>query len=111
VSTAPQRPSASVGATRNISVSFSDELDEGELLTGAPTITEDTTTDLAITNKVVSTEDLNINKVDVPAGEAIQCSVSGFVSNNFPYTLNISVTTDAVPAQVLPGTIIITEKC
>jgi len=111
MSTAPQRPSASVGATKNVAVSFSGELDSGEKLTGTPTIVEDTTSDLTITNKTVSVETLNINKVDVPIGEAVQCSVSGFVSDNFPYTLNIVAVTDGSPPQTLPGKIIISENC
>ena len=110
MSTAPQRQAASVGATRNIAVSFSGQLDSGELLTGTPTITEDTTSDLTISNKVVSTAILEINGISVPIGEAVQCSVLGFVSANFPYTLNITVSTDATPAQVLPGKIIIVES-
>ncbi|MES0444964.1 MAG: hypothetical protein ABUJ92_00325 [Desulfobacterales bacterium] len=110
MSTAPQRQGASVGATRNVGVSFSGELDSGELLTGTPTITEDATSDLTITNKVINTAILELNGISVPIGEAVQCTVLGFVSANFPYTLNITVSTDATPAQVLPGKIIIVES-
>ena len=109
MSTAPQRPSASVGSVRNIAVSFSGKLDSGELLTGTPTITEDTTTDLTISSKAVNTVAREINGVTVPIGEAVQCNVLGFVAANFPYTLNISVGTDATPAQTLIGTVVITQ--
>lgn len=109
MSTAPQRQPASVGSTRNVAVSFSGQLDDGELLTGTPTITEGTTTDLTINNKAVSSAALTINGITVPIGEAVQCSVSGFVSANYPYTINISVTTDATPAQTLIGKITIVE--
>ncbi len=110
MSTAPQRPNAAVGATRNIAFSFSGELDSGELLTGTPTITEDTTSDLTISNKVISTTSLEINNITVPAGEAVQCAVTGFVAANFPYTLNISVVTDSTPAQTLIGSLVIVQS-
>lgn len=110
MSTAPQRQSASVGATRNVAISFAGMLDAGELLTGTPAITEDTTSDLTISNKAISTAQLTINGVSVAIAEAVQCKVSGFVSANYPYTLNISVSTDASPAQVLIGKAIIEDS-
>lgn len=110
MSTAPQRPNAAVGSTRNVAFSFSGELDSGELLTGTPTITEDTTSDLTIANKAVSTAALTINDITVPIGEAVQCNVLGFDAANFPYTLNISVGTDASPAQTLIGSLVIVQS-
>ena len=110
MSTAPQRPTASVGSVRNIAVSFSNKLDSGELLTGTPTIVDSSPNspeDLTISNKVVSTGALIINGVSTPTGEAVQCTVSGFVAANFPYTLDISVGTDATPAQTLVASVII----
>lgn len=106
---APQRQSASVDSVRNAAVSFSGELDAGELLTGTPTITEDTTSDLVISNKSVSIEELKINGLSVPIGEAVQFTVSGFVSANFPYTIDISCDTDSSPEQTLLGSIVIVE--
>lgn len=110
VGTAPQRQPASVGAERNAAISYVKDLDEGELLTGIPLVTEDTTTDLTITNKSVSTEVLIINGESVPIGGAVQCHITGFVSANFPYTLNVIAVTDSTPPQTLPGTIIIEES-
>lgn len=92
-----------------MAISFAGELDDGELLTGTPTITEDTTLDLTISSKAVNTSILTINGISVPIGEAVQCSVLGFVSANYPYTLNITVSTDATPAQVLTGKVVIVE--
>lgn len=108
MSTAPQRPSASIGSVRNVSISFAEQLCAGELLTGTPTVVEDTSSDLTIISKAISTSAKQINDVTVPTGEAVQCNVSGF-ANNFPYTLNISCDTDADPPQTLKGRIVITE--
>lgn len=110
--TAQQRPPASVGEEPNPVVSFSDELDSGELLATPPIVLEDTTTDLTITNKTINTSILeDINGVDVPIGEAVQFHITGFVSDNFPYTINITVTTDAVPPAIKKLSIIIPEAC
>lgn len=110
MSTAPQQPGAVEGAERNVAVSFSGELDSGEALTGVPLITEDTTSDLTISNKTISTEILTINGVSVPVGGAVQCHVVGFVSANFPYKLNIVAVSNSLPAQTIPGSVIITEN-
>lgn len=112
MSTAPQRPSASVGSVRNVAVSFANKLDSGELLTGTPTVVDanpNSPEDLTISNIVVNTAVLTINGVSVAVGEAVQCSVSGFVAASFPYTLTVTVGTDATPAQTLIGTIIINK--
>jgi len=110
MSTAPQRPTASVGSVRNIAVSFSDKMDSGELLTGTPTIVNanpNSPEDLTISNKVISTAALTINGTTVPIAEAVQCSVSGFIAANFPYTLNITISTDSTPAQTFKDSIVI----
>lgn len=113
MSIAPQRPFKSVSGIRNVAVSFSEMLDAGELLSGTPTITEvagtgSPTTDLTLSNKVVSTAELTINDVAVPTGEAIQFSVTGGTVANSPYSITISVGTDATPAQTLIGTVVLT---
>lgn len=97
--TAPQRPVVAVGETRNVSVSFVDLLDSGEVLTGTPTIVEVTTTDLTISNKRVSTTATTINGETVAIGKAVQFKVSGQLTTNSPYTIKITVGTDASPAQ------------
>jgi hypothetical protein len=104
--TAPERPQLMVGATRRLSISFEGQLDSGELLTGTPTITEQATTDLTITNKAVSTTALTINSKTVAIGEAVTCLVSGHVVANSPYTLSVSAGTDATDAQTLPAEVV-----
>jgi len=66
---------ASPDEHRISSVDFSGKLDTGEVLTGSPTVTEVTTTDLVITNAQVSSAILVINGTSVPVGEAIQFKV------------------------------------
>ena len=96
---ADQMPSFAVGDTRNGAVSFADQLDSGEVLTGTPTVEEQTTSVLTIANKAVSTAEKTINGETVAIGEAVQFTVSGQTSGT--YTLKITATTDSTPAQTL----------
>ena len=98
--TAPQRHQIAVGEVRNHAVSFADVLDAGELLTGTPTVAEQTTSDLTISNEAVSTSALTINHNTVPAYEAVQFSVSDQKAAT-AYKIKITVSTDATPAQTL----------
>ena len=77
---APQIQTIVVGETRNVAVSFAAKLDSGELLTGSPTIVEVTSSDLTITNKVVSTGELTILGETVATGKACTFTVSGPVA-------------------------------
>lgn len=109
---AQERIPASEGEEINSAISFSGELDSGEKLTGVPTVLEDTTSDLTITNKTINTAILeDVNGVDVPVGEAVQYHIAGFVSASFPYTINITATTDASPPQIRKISVIIPEEC
>ena len=99
LNTAPQTPVTAVGAVEVCSVSFVDALDSGELLTGAPTVTEVTTSDLTIANKGISTVELTINNQTVPIGMAVQFKITGQLVANSPYSIKIVVSTDASPAQ------------
>jgi len=98
--TAPERPVIAVGETRNVAVSFVDVLDDDELLTGTPTIVEVTTNDLTLTNKTVNTSVLTINGHSVAIGKAIQFKVSGQLVANSPYTIKITVSTNAAQTLV-----------
>ena len=91
-----------VGSTRNVAVSFAGKLDTGELVTGTPTVVEVDTTDLTLGNKAVSTTELTISGETVPIGEAVQLSITGHLLATGSYTILITATTDATPAQVLP---------
>jgi len=107
--TAPQRQSKAVSAVRNIAVSFSGHLDDGELLTGTPTISDTASPSpevLTFSNPVVSTAALTINGISVPAGEAVQFSVSGGVADG-EYTIKIAAATDATPQQTLIGRVVL----
>ena len=99
--TAAQRPVLATGDVRNCAVSFADQLDTDEVLTGTPTVTEVATTDLTIGSKAVSTAALTINGESVAVGEAVQFTVSGQVATSTPYKIKITATTDSTPAQTL----------
>lgn len=101
INTAPEQPVAVPGETRNFAVSFADVLDSGELLTGTPTIVEQTTTDLTLSDKVVNTSTLIINGVSTIAGNAVQFKAVGFVEATVAYAITITATTDSTPAQTL----------
>jgi hypothetical protein len=98
---APERPVCAEGDTDLGSVSFSNQLDAGETLTGTPLVVEVDTTDLTISNKTVSTAILEINEVNVPIGEAVQFKVSGMLKETGVYKLKITVTTTSTPARTL----------
>lgn len=89
----------SAGATEVVSVDCLDFLDSGELFTGTPTITEQTTTDLTLSNKTVNIAALTINDRVVAIGKAIQFKVVGQVAG-VTYLIFITCTTDSSPARV-----------
>ena len=91
-----------VSEVRNVSVSFASLLSTAELLTGTPTITEDTTTALTLDNKRLSTSILTINDRQVAIGAAALFRVAGGVAGG-QYTISLQVGTDATPAQTLHG--------
>lgn len=88
------------GETRRVSIRVSDLLDDDEKLTGTPTAAEVDTSDLTITNVVVSSAAVTINHVSVPAGEAIQFMISGGTEYT-DYQILITATTDTTPAQTI----------
>jgi len=98
-----QTQQKTVSEVRNVAVSFSGKLDSGELLTGTPTVTEVTTTDLTFASEAVNTAALTVNGESTPIGEAVQFSVTG--GSVGTYEIKIAVGTDATPAQTLYGTI------
>jgi len=97
----PQRPRARVNDKKNQRVSFSKELESGEVLTGTPTAVEQTTSDLTITRVLVTTAALTIKGVSTPLGEAVTFHVTGFKAG-ITYEILVTVVTDASPdAQTL----------
>lgn len=101
--TATHVPVLTPGETRLFSVSFDDVLDEGELLSGTPTVAEQTTADLTIANKAVSTAALVILGETIAIGRAAQFKVSGQLVASSPYTIKVTCGTDSSPAQTLEG--------
>lgn len=107
MSLAPQRNTKTVSEVRNVAVSFSGKLDDGELLTGTPTVVEVNPSSpqaLTFSNIAINTAILTINDIPTPIGEAVQFSVSGGVANAV-YTIKIACSTDSTPAQTLYGTV------
>ena len=104
MSLATERQEKTASAVRNIAVSFVGKLDDGELLSGTPTVSELVTTDLTITNEGVNTAELTISGKSVPIGQAVQFSVAGGTAGR-SYKITISVATDSTPSQTLYGTI------
>lgn len=96
----PERYCVSVGDVEMVSIDYTDHLDSGELLTGTPTITEQTTSHLTLGNKAVSTAILTIKGRSVAVGAAVQFSVSGQQADT-SYEIRVSVGTDASPARTI----------
>lgn len=83
-----------------VSIDYQGQLDAGELLTGTPTVTEVTTTDLTLANKVVNTAVLTIKGESVAIGQAVQFSVTGGTAST-TYDIKIAVSTDSTPTRTL----------
>lgn len=86
----------SQGARRVVKIDCSRELSGTELLTGTPTVTERTTTDLTIASKAVSVAAEEVNGASVPAGRVLRFFVSGAKAGQ-RYTLDISCATTSAP--------------
>ena len=103
-SVASEIHSMTIPETRIISVSFVNKLSSGELLTGTPTVAEETTSHLTITNAAVNTVALTISGVSVAVGQAVQFLVaaSGATADTL-YNVDVLCGTDATLAQTLNG--------
>ncbi len=99
-STAPQQQSKTASEIKNAACDFTGKLDTGEVLTGTPTVVEVGTSDLTLSNKVVSTAVLTILGRSVAIGKAVQFSVEGGTAGR-SYEILITVDTDSSPAQRL----------
>ena len=101
--TASERPVAVAGETLLCSVSLAGILDSGELLASVTSVTEQTSTDLTISNTSVNSAALTINNQTVIIGNAIQFKMIGQLLATGSYTLKIIVVTDSTPAQTRIG--------
>ena len=99
--TAKERPTISVGDTEVISVNFTDLLDGSELLTGTPTVVEQTSSDLTIATVQVNTNTYTeaCSGDTVAVGAAVQCKVSGGTVANSPYRIRVTCSSDATIAR------------
>lgn len=102
---ARQIPCVSSTETRLCAVDFTDKLDPGESLTGTPTVT-DSTGDLTLANKSVSTAELTVAGRQVTAGRAVQFTTTGGTAGT-RYTISVSVGTDSTPAQTLEADLLL----
>ena len=91
-----------VGATRLFCVGYLAELDAGVLLSGTPTVVEQDTSDLAISNIKVNTSTIDIRGVSHLAGQAVQCLVSGAQAGK-RYKLLVTASTNSTPPETIPG--------
>lgn len=98
--TANQLPCKTANETRLAAVSFVDALDSGELLTGTPTVTEVSTSDLTIDNEQTNTAAITVDGVSVAVGQAVQFTVAGGTVDTL-YRIEVQCGTDATPAQTL----------
>lgn len=104
--TDPQKRFKAVSEVRNVVVSFVGRLDSGELLTGVPTLSVSPATDLTFSSIAVSTAALTINGSTVSTGQAVQFAATAGTTANSPYTITVTVATDATPAQTLMGKVV-----
>jgi len=94
VITLDEVPELSEGDIEIVSIDFWKILDAGELLTGTPTVAEQTTSDLTITNKAVNTASLEIKNRSVAVGEAVQFKITGQQSDS-TYRVRVTVSSTA----------------
>jgi hypothetical protein len=99
VSTAPQIRSKTESEVRNVAVDMRGKLDTGELLTGTPTVIEEDTANLTITNQAINVLPIVIMGQTVPIAQAVQFKVSGGLVGR--YSVRVTCDTDSVPAQTL----------
>lgn len=96
---APQRPVMVSGEVRADSVSFAGKLDQGELLTGTPTLAV-SPSGLTVSSPAVSTTALTVNGRQVAIGRAVQFTVTGGTAG-VEYTVTVTVST--TNGQTLKG--------
>ena len=93
-----QQPTIFDGETRLAAVSFVGLLDDGELLTGTPTIVP--VTDLTFSNISRNSAAKTINKKSVAINKAVLFKITGQVKDK-TYTVEVTCGTDSNPAQSL----------
>lgn len=84
--------------TRNAAVDFTNVLPSGISLTGTPTVTEQTTSDLTVASVALGTGSRVINGTTVETSKWVSFSVAGGNSGQ-SYTLDVSATSAESPAE------------
>ena len=102
--TAPQIRCKHPDATKTLVVSFDKVIDTGVLLTGTPTVDEEETTDLIISNIAINSVTVTVLKKPVAAGRAVLFSCAGGV-DGVTYSIKITVSTDGSPTEIPVGLI------
>lgn len=97
---APGVPVRGDTEVRNFVCDFTDMLDSGELLTGTPTVVELVTSALTLASEALNSSELTVNGRTVAANSAVQWKASGGSANTV-YTVLVTATTNATPAQTL----------
>jgi hypothetical protein len=96
---------------RIVVVDMRGELEEDELLTGTPVVTEVSTSHMTISNKSVTTAEREINGALVPAGQAVIFKIKPNTADlNDSYRFKIAVDTNSTPVQNLVAHIVVRIK-
>ncbi len=102
--TAPEIETITTNEVRIVSVDFSGLLDDGELLTGTPTVTAPVGSGLVLSQKQVTASAITVNDVTLAAGQAVQFKVDATAATAASrYGIEILCGTDA--GQTLEGNI------
>lgn len=96
----PGLRTVSSGAVDVVAIDETFELDEGETLTGTPTVTEVDTSDLTITNKTINNAQMTINGNTVAISCAVLFRISGQKAGTL-YHIKYTVATTSSPARTL----------
>ena len=108
VATCRQRHVLSVGETRLIRFDLTDDLEAGASLSGTPTVSEVTTTDLTLANKAVNTSTYvdDLTGETIAVGKAVQFTCAGG-SAGTTYRVRVTVSTDSTPTETLVWDVLI----
>lgn len=103
--TAKELHCVTTSEVRNLYVEFSDDLVGSDKLTGTPTIVEVTTSDLTLSNEVVTTATYQSAKGETVAiGAAVSFKVDASeASASTTYTIKITCATDNAVPETLHG--------
>lgn len=94
----------SIGATRLVTLDYTDDLPSGVLLTGTPTVVEVDTSNLTLANKALNSATFTYeyeagSNRTVAVSAAVQFTVT--TSTTGKYKIRITVVTDGTPAETL----------